>query len=372
MSVLDTATYIADTPGALLRGLLAGKPGSRATGREVLRLGENKPGFDSGDIPAFLAEIVLDPLTWIGGAGIAKGASYLSKAAKTRKAAKAAETVAAAAKPMAEVIDPRLAQVKEGVEWVGKHYADKAAATKRATGQTNVINPRSGIPMWRDGYKGADDAKNLAAGKATVKADTSKHVSGYYDKADGRSIKYNPNVTKDVDSLKSLGVHEGTHYLTENQDLSLPLIGHINRLNTASKRMWAKRGMERPMDMTPFGEIEGRPMLDYLKDPTEVMARVAQTRQGMEEAGIKALTPSRRSPGLLGTKRDQTARSFNTSVLELTDLPQNVRRDLNDLLKVYGPRLVNHMLRVLPAAAVTTGGAYAAANAMSPRQAVSA
>lgn len=189
MSVLDTATYVLDTPGALLRGLLAGKPGSRATGREVLRLGENKPGFESGDIPAFLAEIVLDPLTWIGGAGIA---------------------------------------------------------------------------------------------------------------------------------------------------------------------------------------IQGRPMLDYLKDPTEVMARVAQTRQGMEEAGIKALTPSRRSPGLLGTKRDKTARSFNTSVLELTDLPQNVRRYLNDLLKVYGPRLVNHMLRVLPAAAVTTGGAYAAANAMSPRQAVSA
>lgn len=372
MSLLDTLSYVADTPGALLRGLLAGKPGSRATGREALHLGPNKPGFDSGDIPGFLAELLLDPVNLIGGAGIAKGAKYLSKASKARKAGKAAEVVTAAAKPMAEVIDPRLAQMKEGVEWVGKHYSDKAAATKLATGQKNVINPRSGIPLWRDGYQGVEDAQRLAAGQGPVKASTARRSAGWYDKPDDRAIVYNPEVTKEVDSLKSIGVHEGMHYIDDSTNMSLPLIKHIGRTTNASKRMWAKRGMERPLDITPLREVHGKPMVEYLTHPDEVMARVAQVRQGMEEAGIKTLTPSRRSPGLLGTKRDKTARSFNTSVLELTDLPQGARRDLNDLLKVYGPRLVNHMLRVLPAAAVTTGGAYAAANALSPRQANSA
>ena len=71
MGILDQALYLADTPGALLRGLLAGKPGTRKTGREVLRLGENQPGLDAGDVAGFLAEMLLDPLNWLGGAGLA-------------------------------------------------------------------------------------------------------------------------------------------------------------------------------------------------------------------------------------------------------------------------------------------------------------
>jgi hypothetical protein len=372
MSMLDTASYVLDTPGALLRGLLAGKPGSRATGREVLRLGENRPGFDSGDIPGFLAEMVLDPLTWIGGAGIAKGAKYLSGAAKARKAArvakvadvaKAAESVANASKPLASVVSQPEDQLKSGLQWLSKHYGDKLAKTRTTTGQMNVVNPKSGLPLWTDGYKGADDLKRMAAGEVPVKKGDLPHMA-WYDQADGRSIKYNPANVTNEESLKTLGIHEGMHNLNDLININPSLRKHIQRVNRAQERMWKRRGQTAPLNIAAKTPPGRKSWTEYIKDPDEVLARVAAVREGMESAGVKSLTPS--------TRIMHGGRKFDSSALELGDLARDSRYELDDLLKVYGPRLTNHLLRVLPVGAAVAGGGYAASTALSPRSASSA
>jgi len=187
MSLLDTLSYVADTPGALLRGVLAGKPGHRATGREALHLGANKPGFDSGDIPGFLAEMLLDPVNLLGGAGVLKGAKYLSKARKARvavattaTAAKSAEKMAATAKPLVAAVDPRVAEVREGTEWLAKHYGDKLEKTRKATGKTNVINERSGLPLWDDGGKGSADLASIRRNSMEVAANPNIEYAAQY------------------------------------------------------------------------------------------------------------------------------------------------------------------------------------------------
>ncbi len=67
LDALSGAAYLADTPGAYLRGALSGRPGERASGREMLQnwgvAGENQPGLDWGDVGGFGAEMVLDPLS---------------------------------------------------------------------------------------------------------------------------------------------------------------------------------------------------------------------------------------------------------------------------------------------------------------------
>jgi len=66
LNLLAKLGYALDTPGAYLRGLLAGKPGERVSGREMLEewglLSANQPGLDVGDVAGLAAEIVLDPL----------------------------------------------------------------------------------------------------------------------------------------------------------------------------------------------------------------------------------------------------------------------------------------------------------------------
>ena len=381
MSVLDTATYVLDTPGALLRGLLAGKPGQRATGREALHLGPNRPGLDAGDIPGFLAEILLDPVNLIGGAGVLKGAKYLSKARKARaaaktttEAAKAAETMAVAAKPMIASIDPRVGEIEQGTAWLAKHYGEKMAKTKKATGRTNVINERSGLPLWEDGTKGQSDLANLARRNVDVKANPDmpiEHAAQYVPST--RTIEYNPVGTRNYETLKPTGVHEGQHYLND-RNIHPNLKLHLSRVNDAARRMWKNRGYSEPVHMRKRPDVNGTSFVDYIMNDDEVLARIAGTRQAMEEYGVKSFTPTyyRRPNMIHGTGRFLPKRSFQLSAAELDDIPLESRHNAELLMQVYGPQLVNHMLRVLPAAAVTTGGAYAAANAMSPRQAVSA
>lgn len=81
-----------DTPGAYLRGLLAGQAGERVSGRDMLQnwglVGENQEGFHPIDNPAdaladiggFVAEVVLDPLSLITGPG--KALTAAGKAAQ--------------------------------------------------------------------------------------------------------------------------------------------------------------------------------------------------------------------------------------------------------------------------------------------------
>lgn len=71
-------------PGSDLVGLT--DPSQSVSGRDVLEtwgvLGQNKPGFDAGDVAGFAAEVVLDPATYL-----TLGASAVGKAGKAAKLA---------------------------------------------------------------------------------------------------------------------------------------------------------------------------------------------------------------------------------------------------------------------------------------------
>lgn len=76
LDLLSAAGYVLDTPGALLRGVLAGRPGERVGGRELLEgyglVNPNQEGLDLGDVGGFAADMVLDPLNLVGGGAMAK------------------------------------------------------------------------------------------------------------------------------------------------------------------------------------------------------------------------------------------------------------------------------------------------------------
>lgn len=93
LSTLGFIGDVIDTPGAMLRAVLAGRnplpsvfdTSQRTSGRDVLEqwgvLGSNKEGLDFGDVAGFGAEILLDPTNLIG-AGLA--GKFARKAADGR------------------------------------------------------------------------------------------------------------------------------------------------------------------------------------------------------------------------------------------------------------------------------------------------
>jgi len=124
LSGIQKVGWALDTPGAVVRGALAGRPRELATlvasttmlglpllpfirrfiknppgeperisGRELLErygiLGRNQPGLDVGDVAGFVTEVLLDPLTYLSfgtGAALSKG-GQLAKAAGVLKLA---------------------------------------------------------------------------------------------------------------------------------------------------------------------------------------------------------------------------------------------------------------------------------------------
>jgi hypothetical protein len=105
---LGAVGYALDTPGAYTRGLLAGKPGQRVGGRDMLQswgvVGENTPGLDMGDVAGFGAEMLVDPLNLIG-------AGWLGKLANANKGIaagnRASQAMRAAGAMPAEIV-PKL------------------------------------------------------------------------------------------------------------------------------------------------------------------------------------------------------------------------------------------------------------------------
>lgn len=68
LEALGTVGDVLDMPGSYARGLLAGRPGKRVGGRELLEgygLVEEGSGF-GGDVAGFLTGVATDPLTWAG------------------------------------------------------------------------------------------------------------------------------------------------------------------------------------------------------------------------------------------------------------------------------------------------------------------
>ena len=97
--VIGELAYILDTPGALMRGGLAGRLGERASGRDMLEawgvLGANQEGLDFGDVAGFGADLLADPLNLLGGLGMARKAMQVSKVKSANRASKAMRAMGA-------------------------------------------------------------------------------------------------------------------------------------------------------------------------------------------------------------------------------------------------------------------------------------
>lgn len=92
MEILGALGYLLDTPGAYTRGMIAGRPGERVSGREMLEaygLGANQEGLDLGDVLGFGADVLVDPLNLMTMplSGL-KAARAASKIGKNRQVAK--------------------------------------------------------------------------------------------------------------------------------------------------------------------------------------------------------------------------------------------------------------------------------------------
>lgn len=92
MEILGALGYLLDTPGAYTRGMIAGRPGERVSGREMLEaygLSANQEGLDLGDVLGFGADVLVDPLNLMTMplSGL-KAARAASKIGKNRQVAK--------------------------------------------------------------------------------------------------------------------------------------------------------------------------------------------------------------------------------------------------------------------------------------------
>jgi hypothetical protein len=89
MDIMSGAGYVMDTPGALMRGLLSGRPGERASGQEMI---QSWGGPDIGALGGMGVEMLADPLNMLGGAGILR---KMLQARKIKKANAASEAMRA-------------------------------------------------------------------------------------------------------------------------------------------------------------------------------------------------------------------------------------------------------------------------------------
>jgi len=121
LKLLGFLGYIADTPGALARGLLAGRPGERVSGRELLEtwglLEENRPGLDIGDILGLGADVLVDPLNLIGLAGTLR---LLRKAGAVKKSNLLSRALREAGAMPEEIAEKTVLKVAEAVPRVAE------------------------------------------------------------------------------------------------------------------------------------------------------------------------------------------------------------------------------------------------------------
>lgn len=102
ISLMESLGYAIDTPGAYTRGLLAGRPGERASGRDMLQSwGIQNPGFLGG----LGAEMLFDPMNLIPAGMLAKGARSVSGINRANKASRAMRAGGAAPGELADVVN---------------------------------------------------------------------------------------------------------------------------------------------------------------------------------------------------------------------------------------------------------------------------
>ena len=164
MDILGAAGHLADTPGAHFRGLLAGKPGVRTSGEQLM---EAWGWLDSDDPQgsvkrSFLsagADVLADPLNLIGGlaTGLAfkaartsmKGAGVASAAMQAGKAAGTASKtgLASAFTPDASTL-LSFAPPIGGLGILNMNQAKLTKATPPMQGRSRIMQPVEWISIF--------------------------------------------------------------------------------------------------------------------------------------------------------------------------------------------------------------------------------
>lgn len=378
---LSGAGYALDTPGALLRGILAGKPGMRKSGREMLEswgaLGPNKAGFDAGDVAGFLADVLVDPVNLLGGWAVKGLAKTLGRQVAARRTASAAAKLRQpttltkeAPASLASMARPHVAKrhIVPGLDYAGTYTGltpvDRTAiSTMKQAGLDlgvhykgkwdpvlqNVVNPESGLRLFSaTGPQGMTRIrrmikKNVEVGPGAIDPALGDYVPESIGKfvgpgtktftlPVGGNIRYNRSRLPHFGSVgaRDVGIHEFAHYLTDgNFLLSTDLYDKLMEVGHRAARVRHKaitRGKRlRNLDVLPQDRIE------YLSRPTEMLARVATTRMASQGMPPSVLDHFLRSP--------KNARGISD--------------DTADLVGAFGPRLTKYLLRVTPAIPLT-------------------
>lgn len=132
--ILAGAGYVLDTPGAYTRGVLAGEPGERVSGDEMLQrwgwIDENNPDeWEARDFAGPAAEMLLDPLNLIGTGLMGKMGLGVARYRKLAEATEHADELArfGAWDAARQVDEPIRNLTQERLAEVGPRYGGRPA-----------------------------------------------------------------------------------------------------------------------------------------------------------------------------------------------------------------------------------------------------
>jgi len=337
MGGLEAVGYALDTPGALLRGLLAGSPGSRKSGRELLTdwgltKKNNDKKWELADVAGFGADILFDPLTYLTlGAGAATktgkalkaagGWDDLTKIAAKKTAAEGGQALGSRGARVATTVgdvlkyadDPIRQRFEESLGRAGMNPLD--VANQNVGGLlgydipfTNLKGAIGGTGKTSQAIAGGlDYAGNIIAGSApyrALRAGFSKAVNGAYLKewqdanvAAGRELASAlPEIDMTASTLKQTlgdpvansGISDSMRYSVENGLTELPL----EEVNAQLQKYGLKPLAEKEFEST----VQIKSLNDGIKQAIEEQGRYIPDLESA--VGTKHLTRNRVTPAV--------------------------------------------------------------------------
>jgi hypothetical protein len=202
--VLHGAGYVLDTPGSLLRGLLAGRPGSRVSGDELIG---GKP--DDFTLGGFLTSLATDPLMLLGGAGV--GAKLLGRGGKLARPLSAAVeakpfSAVAEAKPLTSALPEAAAVMPAAQEAAPIWYSRTQQAIERmpesikGESAVNYLKKLGAPPEELQWTRMGEAAK---PGTRVGKADLAKHFDENKIVVEEKLLADNPEHLKRIAQLQA-------------------------------------------------------------------------------------------------------------------------------------------------------------------------
>lgn len=291
-------------------GRLTGlEPGPRApTGEELfqhltgLSLPENVPGeMEWRDVPGFLTEVALDPLTYLGVGGLTKTGKAAASLSKARRAARILERTgqageaSAAARAMAESLS------KRGVEQLGKTLGEQGRLGQRSLLSINLPFTSAHVPIPIVGGRLASELGLGALGRAGRAIVKPLERLGPLFRSTGR-----------IDPR--LIVERGPLRFTGDDYNALIDLGKERR-----KRFWARRGIE-----------EARRVHATMRgwDPTELGESLQRLRMKLPELVNEAIESHPQLLRLLDFQRDAIARGATKSAARWSRMAEKLRAEL--------------------------------------------